>query len=310
MIRSLLKRLPHPLFLRLYHAYYLRQQAASARHLAQDTGLPLLSQLDLKPLRTSDTVFVLGSGASINEIPPFRWQALAAHDTIGFNFWPIHPFVPRIFVFENLLASIQQDLYQALLGTLARRARDYSGVVKIATEPHPRSHRQLLHELPSGFRENLYVGFTAPVVARDEEELASGIAYLRAQGIFSPGENVAWLFKYGGSVIAMLSLAVRMGYRRIVLCGIDLGRQEYFYQDRELYPDSAHWEFAPRKDIHLTTRRLPWMVPAQQVIYTFKRVVLDPAGIDLFVESRSSTLYPGVPEVPQHFWNSKLATQR
>src|SRR5271157_4008789 len=109
MIKSLVKQLPHPLLLRLYHAYYLRQQRDLAVDLARATGLPLLEELKLPPLRTSDTVFVLGSGWSINEVPAERWDVMGRHDTIGFNFWPVHPFVPRIFVFENLVSNIHQD---------------------------------------------------------------------------------------------------------------------------------------------------------------------------------------------------------
>ena len=89
-----------------------------------------------------------------------------------------------------------------------------------------------------------------------------------------------------------------MGYKRIVLCGIDLSKQDYFYQHRELYPESADWEFATRKDVHLTARRLPWMVPAPQVIEAFKKCVLDPTGVELFVENRSSTLFPEIAEAP------------
>jgi len=84
-----------------------------------------------------------------------------------------------------------------------------------------------------------------------------------------------------------------------VLCGIDLGKQDYFYQHRERYPECADWEFSSREKLHLTTRRLPWMIPSQSVICLLKRLVLDPAGIELFVESRGSTLYPDVPLAPQ-----------
>jgi hypothetical protein len=308
MIKSLIKQLPHPLLLRVYHAYYLRQQHSLAVDLARATKLPMLDTLKLSTLKASNTVFILGSGWSINEIPDHRWDVIVRHDTIGFNFWPVHPFVPRIFVFENLSTSIQQDLYRAFFTTVQRRAQDYQHTVKIATEPYPQSERQLLHELPPGFRENLYVGYTAPVTARSEAELEAGIRFLRSRGVFEPGDNLEWLFKYGGSVIAMLSLAVRMNYQRIVLCGIDLGKQDYFYHDRARYPNSADWEFAPRKDVHLTARRLPWMVPAQQVIQAFKKVVLDPAGVELFIENRSSTLFPAIEEAPAQIWES-LASQ-
>ena len=131
-----------------------------------------------------------------------------------------------------------------------------------------------------------------PVVARNEEELRYGIRYFRSIGAFSPHARVAWLFKYGGSVIAMMTLGVLMGYKRIILCGVDLNKQDYFYQDPRRYPECAGWEFVSRNEAHLTTRRLPWLVPAQSAVHIYKELVLDPANIELFVESRASTLYP------------------
>ena len=68
MIRALAKRLPHPLLMRIHHRYQLAQRSALAREASSRTGLPLLETLDLRPLKTSDTVFILGSGSSINEV--------------------------------------------------------------------------------------------------------------------------------------------------------------------------------------------------------------------------------------------------
>ena len=47
---------------------------------------------------------------------------------------------------------------------------------------------------------------------------------------------------------------------------------------------------------YLMARRYEWGLPAQEAIYLFKQEVLDPAGIELFVENRSSTLFPRIPE--------------
>ena len=95
MFRSLAKRLPHPLLMRLHQRYQLRTQSALARMVAQRTGLPVLETLDLSQIKTSDTVFVLGSGWSINEITEQRWKVIGRHDTIALNFWLVHPFVPE-----------------------------------------------------------------------------------------------------------------------------------------------------------------------------------------------------------------------
>lgn len=299
MIRALAKHLPHLLLMRIHHRYQLTQQSALAREISSRTGLPLLETLDLTPLKTSDTVFVLGSGASINEISDARWKIIGRHDTIAMNFWPVHPFVPRIYLFENI-ARIEEyeSVFDALREVLERRALDYRNTLKIVSELVPLNERQLVLEIPEAFRRLLYVGYSATVVARDERELVRGLRYMLGKGVFDQGNQIHWHFKYAGSVLAAMSLAVRMGHRHIVLCGIDLRNAEYFYQDPERYPDACKWEFVPRNTSHLAARRLKWLVPAQEVIVHFKKEVLDPAKIELFVENRSSALFPRIPELP------------
>jgi len=258
-----------------------------------------LETLNLRSLKESDTLFVLGSAWSINDIPDEKWNIIARHDTIGLNFWPAHSFVPKFFHFENLTYEYQPVAYDAFRLLMERRSAAYANTVKIITDLAPVGTRQIVFELPEGMKNNSYVGFALPIVARNEEEFRAGIRYMRSIGAFSPRAKVAWLFKSSGSVTAAMTIAVVMGYKRIVLCGVDLNQQNYFYQLRERYPEYADWEFASRSEAHLSTRRLPWLVPAQSAVCIFKEMILDAAGIELFVENRASTLYPRVPLASQ-----------
>lgn len=308
IVRSLAKQLPHPVLCRLYHHISLREKSARAVKAAALAGLPLLETLHLPSLRTSDTLFILGSAWSINDISDERWRVIEKHDSVGINFWPAHPFVPRFFHFEDITHDCQPIMYDAFQKLLRRRSEAYANTVKIITEVTQIRGRQTIFELSGGMKKNLYVGFSMPVVARSEEELRAGLQYMRALGAFSPRAKVAWLFKYGGSVIAMLTLGVIMGYKRMILCGVDLNQQDYFYQHPERYPECADWEFVSRTDAHLTTRRLPWLVPAQSAVYLFKKLVLDPEGIELYVENSVSTLNPRVPLASQSLFD-QLASQ-
>ncbi len=90
-----------------------------------------------------------------------------------------------------------------------------------------------------------------------------------------------------------------MGYRKIVLCGVDLTRAEYFYQDPALYPETAELEYMPRAGKHMTLTRYAWgTMPIDEVVAEMKQQVLDPAGIELYVENRSSALWPEIEEAP------------
>lgn len=294
LLKGIAKALPHPLLLRVYYAWFMQAEGPKVRRASVLSGIPELRRLDLRTLKNGDTVFILGSGPSINEITDSRWECIVNADTIGFNWWPLHRVVPKVYVFESL--ENYSELFPYFMSMFEKRAHDYANAVKIVNNVEDADFRgQLLYAAPQEFKQNMYVGFGVPVVARTVAELRRGFRFMRMRGGFIPGRSLNWLFKYGGSVTAIISLAVRMGYKRVVLCGIDLGPQAYFYQDPSLYPASAHWEFAPRNEPHLTTRRLEYLVPAQEVIWTMNEEVLQPMGIELLVENKSSTLYPRIP---------------
>jgi hypothetical protein len=48
-----------------------------------------MSEQELRATRKSNTIFIFGSGASLNAITPDEWSRIARHDTMGFN-WFVH----------------------------------------------------------------------------------------------------------------------------------------------------------------------------------------------------------------------------
>ena len=98
------------------------------------------------------------------------------------------------------------------------------------------------------------------------------------------------MFKQASTLSSLIALAIRMHYRTIVLCGVDLNNSEYFYQDAALYPQTASLEFSPRHQPHATNSPMPWRITIESVILEMKRQLLDPAGTQLYVENRSSAL--------------------
>jgi len=96
-----------------------------------------------------------------------------------------------------------------------------------------------------------------------------------------------------------------MRYRRIVLCGIDLKNSEYFYQDPDLYPETSHVRFQPQDQVHLGLTPMPWMITTDTVLLELKRQVLDPLGIEIYVENRSSALWPVIPAAPEELFDSR-----
>ena len=265
MFKSLVKQLPHPLLSRLYHHVHLREEATRAAEAAARAGLPLMESLDLQRLKTSDTMFVLGSAWSINDISEerragYRPARYLRHELSGLA----HLFIPGL-SFEIMAYRDHPVAYDAFLQLLERR---YEGLTPTPQDRHRwcgRSVREMLFELPEGIKKTLCRSFSmCRSLLATKRNSGAELQVHAFHWRLRPCTNAPWLFKYGGSVIAMMTLAVRMGYgKRIAFCGVDLNKQDYFYQYRERYPECADWEFVSRKAVHLTTRRLPWLVPAQ-----------------------------------------------
>jgi hypothetical protein len=261
------------------------------------TGIPSIEKCDLKNLKRSDVLFVLGSGSSINRIAPERWQVISTHDTVGFNFWLYHPFVPTFYFFENIDLHFMPTMTQAFLKIASERAQDYIDTPKVIMDLH-KFGPTTVSELPQSWKQALYGVRSSLFPARDQDELAYGISHLIRKGVFTQSDRIGTLFKYCSTLTSMVSLGVRLGYRKVILCGVDLEDSRYFFQDADFYPQTKNLEFVRRNQPHATDVATAWRVPVSSVLMEMKRQILDPAGIEIYVENRDSALFPQIAEAP------------
>ncbi len=302
-VHHLLHKVSYPLFLRTYYLKYLLSELREDEYCRRRLGIRRFVDLDLRAVKRTETLFVLGSGSSINQISAARWEVISSHDSIGFNFWPIHPFVPNMFFLETIPPDHSYGMFELFCRISRRRAKDYVGVIKVVTE--------LRNALPTGrfagseeFLGPVYTLRTLPVAATSAAEFSYGLNFLRSKGFFNAAGRISYVFKQASTLSCLISLAIRMQYRTVVLCGVDLNHSEYFYQDANLYPETASLKFGPRSGPHVTNSPMPWRITIESVILEMKRQLLDPLGIQLHVENRSSALWPKISEAPSSLFTT------
>ena len=301
-LKAAAKKLPYPLFLRVFYGWYAATELRQARRALRRASIPLLTREAMLGEKKSDTLFALGGGSSINQITADRWAAIAKCDSIGINFWPLHPFVPTYYVFEKLAAADHPQGYALMMQMLARRAQEYRGTIKIVMEFHRRGEH-VLDDFPADFLANLYAAFSIPAPARSRQELNYALHHLDRRQAFSARGSFSHLLKYAATLTTVLALAAKLEYRQVVLCGIDLRSQEYFFQDPNLFPETAEISLVPRAQPHATNLALDWRLPAEQVVPLIRETILAPRGIKLYVENRSSALWPAIPDAPQDLFS-------
>lgn len=182
----------------------------------------VLSERELMASRRGDTVFVFGSGPSLLEIAPGEWERIAQFDTVAFSHFHRqrwirvdYHLVAEVGSVTETAASIRSNpLYE---NTILGMAKGW-----IAEAPNELIARRLL---PSGTRifrwRRIARGRVAPATTRLSQGLVHG----------------------DGSVQDAVNFALVMGWRRIVIAGVDLSGTRYFWmpEDEEAEAGSARW---------------------------------------------------------------------
>jgi len=84
-----------PLYFLLSYIYQEKKARKRVRKLTQAWKVKPLSALNISHYKKSDTLFVLGSGESINKLGLDAWDVIKKNDTVSFKYWLIHDFVPN-----------------------------------------------------------------------------------------------------------------------------------------------------------------------------------------------------------------------
>ena len=307
ILKKTLNKIPYSILLRLYYCYYALFLYSQETLFKNMFGLRSLHLSDLQCRKKSDTIFILGSGPSINSISDSRWNFISKHVTVGLNFWLIHNFVPDIYFCEVIsdkiaLANVCSN---CLFYFMKKRSEEYKSVLKIIMDLSNANTFKWLKSLPDNWRDNLHFLYGIPVLARNKYELEYSISYLVKKKLFEKTDNFGHVFKYMGTVIAIMTMAVKMDFKRIVLCGIDLSSSKHFFDDKELYKNAPPEQIYAGRHLHGTMRSTPMLMPIDSVISVFKTQVLEPRGIELYLESCTSLLYPRIPLMPEDILNVK-----
>jgi hypothetical protein len=272
--------------------------------------------LRVSDFKKSDTLFIMGSGTSIHDLPSEAWQMIWNSDSLGINFWLYHEHVPTWHFCE---VSREPAEAESLMALLRMRIEDYRGTclllkdVMRLDERFPRWNT----EFPLGEANNLHTLASLGVRGRTEWSLRFFLRWYRRLGYFKGGEVLWGLPMKRATIFMTLSFALMAGYRRVVLCGVDMSNTDYFYHHPKYAVEgmpkpptlpgtsqglaekySGHgvkMRQAPNPAIHNTIDPALNPLPMDAVIHALNDEVLKPEGVELFVALPSSKLHPVIP---------------
>jgi hypothetical protein len=235
----------------------------------------LLTEQELRATRKSNTVFIFGSGASLNDISPEEWRAIEAHDTIGFN-W----FVRQTFVrcdYQLMREVGPSDLYEA--GWLPHLTEFFS-----IAQTNPK-FTGTIFLLQTGFRAtngNRSIGLG--LAPRDRRIFL----WRSLVGAARPSLSLARGLAHGqGTLNECINLAFLLGWTRIVLAGVDLYDRRYFWLGHD----------EPRPDDPVRDVNIPHKTVSSDIVEGLGRwrEMFEKRGVGLFVYNPRSLLSETLP---------------
>jgi hypothetical protein len=168
----------------------------------------VLSEEELRATRRSDTAFVFGSGGSLRDIGDDEWRRIAECDVVGFSHFHRQQWVD---VGYHLVAEIRSADETGALIAANPRYRDTIFLVMrgwVAEASNELVARRLLPRGARIFRwRRVARGLTVP----PSDSLSRGLVH---------GSNTS---------LDVVNFALLMGWRRVVVAGVDLYDKEYFF---------------------------------------------------------------------------------
>lgn len=253
---------------------------------------PLQYKWDLHKFKTSDTIFILGSGASVASYTKKQFDTIAAHDSIGFNFWLLHWFLPTYYTVE--LSTNSSHRTETFLDILEKRAEDYRNIPVIFK--YSTQLQNKVDSLPEAL-EHRYLATSLAIPGTTKQSLHSWLRRLDQFGFFSAGKSKGTIIYRQASLSWLISFALQLGYKNIVLCGVDLNQPDYFYdiddsflkKNKFPHPDSGF-----STTVHPTDDavRCKTETPISVVLSITRDTLLSRRNAELYIGSKSSALYP------------------
>lgn len=236
----------------------------------------------LRGCKSSSRCVFLGSGSSINRVTPEQWKRLLCFDKWTVNNWVYHPFiVPDFYHVE--VKYYNYRLIQRRLFDKQDAYRDTHFIFQNGKTIKVDGQRLPLHEVAfEGADKYRYY-----VQSRDPHR-----THKKFNADYAPDKIITK--SYDMSLTSVFEMMWRVGYKEVILCGVDLNNSLYFWTGGDpIYGEVHHQtnkahENRPPESPHATHRITDFIVD-------FNRRWMKPHGRNMYVINEDSALYPEIP---------------
>lgn len=276
----------------------IRKSRNQQRAACDELSWPALSLQKLRSHRRSDTLYLLASGDSICGLEPQQWSEIRKSDSMGINFWLLHPHVPSYYCFETPRTDYHRNL---LFQNLISRAKDYAhtkSIFKVSHDffkiPEPRSD---IVSMAAAFRASIPSYFTISNEVQLQTLMSS---YERIIDPMRRHDDSA-LFRKRASILFCTVLGADLGFRNIVLCGVDGSAGSGYFYHSERREDLIECAMVPEKSgqvagaVHKTMDKNSDPLDVRQALKIIETCRLQKEGVRIWLGTKGSALADDFP---------------
>jgi len=249
----------------------------------------LTSRGALSQQNHSGVFFILGSGASVEDLSSTNFAEIRDGISVGINAWVLHDFVPNFYAYEPVENS-STDHFLTLSYLNRPDILDARPKLLILRPRTPFEWRQL-EQVPASLDNQIRIyGRVSPFtrnLANLPLDLSSTLSLL-AQDRFD-----SILIDSGASIVRMAHLGLKLGFKRIVFVGVDLNNVEYFWQRNSSHlvrNGIASFDSGQRGTVHETMSGRSRPFPILEMIAGLAQVAWRDFSCKFEVASRASAL--------------------
>jgi len=253
----------------------------------KNVKLQYVRKRDWGKYKTSNTLFIFGSGPSINEITPKQWDIINRHDSFGTNFAFLTNF-PMTYFYLGYEPSSNQILSESF------------------TYNYRKSYENTLWFVPFKFIYRLYHPKIVPTFYPPNTKLAlfkypEAINFEKSRPFLKTDFSKSLIYR--GSIGVVMHLSDIFKYKNIVLLGIDLHTYKHFYDDFEIMKKEREETYKDMKDDQNIDDLLPnkgtKIKPMIEYYFSLNDLYFKPNGINLYVGNNNNLLFPKIPMFPE-----------
>ncbi len=202
----------------------------------------------LKKHKTSQRIYILGSGKSILDISKDEWKEIKKHDSIGFNHWYVHDHEPTFYDLSYLANDYKfGDKENDMFYQASKKCKNSKFILNHNSLPNHLqnfSNHDFLKTHINHF--DLFEKDIENILNAKDNEVGKFASYWtldffkyfnHPHGELLPNKN--FIYKSRGQLFATLQIAVLLGYKDIRLLGIDLNSEGKFQDSYKTAPDCS-----------------------------------------------------------------------